>query len=153
MDNVHQSVHTDIRDKILDIRDVENRDEDIRGNLSDSDESDCRASAQRIVDEWNKLPIESKVQRMSADSKRAKSLRARIREYGEETVLKAISMIYDSDFLLGKKTDFQITFDWFVAPNNFAKVIGGNYNNRKSGENSDNQGSFYDMTRGWANSE
>lgn len=144
VDNVHQSVHTDIRDKILDNRDKENRDEDIeiRGSLSDSDESDCRASAQRIVDEWNKLPIESKVQRMSPDSKRAKGLRARIREYGEETVLKAVSMVYDSDFLLGKKTDFQITFDWFVAPNNFAKVIGGNYNNRKGGGSNGNSGEF-----------
>ena len=67
---------------------------------------------------------------MSATSTRAKSLRARIREYGEEKVMMAVAMVKNSDFLLGKKTDFQITFDWFVKPDNFAKVISGNYNNR-----------------------
>lgn len=42
----------------------------------------------------------------------------------------AVAMVKNSDFLLGKKTDFQITFDWFVKPDNFTKVISGNYNNR-----------------------
>lgn len=124
-------VTTEIRDKeIRDIRDLENRDQEIRFSLSDSDESDCRAEAQRVIGEWNMLPIESKVQRMSADSTRAKSLRARIREYGVDKVIEAVRMVYNSDFLLGRKTDFQITFDWFVKPNNFAKVVSGNYNNR-----------------------
>lgn len=124
-------VTTEIRDKeIRDIRDLENRDQEIRFSLSDSDESDCRAEAQRVIGEWNMLPIESKVQRMSVDSTRAKSLRARIREYGVDKVIEAVRMVYNSDFLLGRKTDFQITFDWFVKPNNFAKVVSGNYNNR-----------------------
>lgn len=124
-------VTTEIRDKeIRDIRDLENRDQEIRFSLSDSDKSDCRAEAQRVIGEWNMLPIESKVQRMSADSTRAKSLRARIREYGVDKVIEAVRMVYNSDFLLGRKTDFQITFDWFVKPNNFAKVVSGNYNNR-----------------------
>lgn len=118
-----------LRDK--EIRDLEIRDQEIRFSLSDSDESDCRAEAQRVIGEWNMLPIESKVQRMSMDSTRAKSLRARIREYGVDKVLEAVRMVYNSDFLLGRKTDFQITFDWFVKPNNFAKVVSGNYNNRQ----------------------
>lgn len=124
-------IDIEIRDKRLE---KENREEDIepeiRGNVSDSDESDCYAAAQRVVDAWNLLPVESKVHRMSATSTRAKSLRARIREYGEEKVMMAVAMVKNSDFLLGKKTDFQITFDWFVKPDNFTKVISGNYNNR-----------------------
>lgn len=124
-------IDIEIRDKRLE---KENREEDIepeiRGNVSDSDESDCYAAAQRVVDAWNLLPVESKVHRMSATSTRAKSLRARIREYGEEKVMLAVAMVKNSDFLLGKKTDFQITFDWFVKPDNFTKVISGNYNNR-----------------------
>lgn len=126
------NVTPEIRDlEIRDTEGIESTDLEIRGNVSDSDESDCRAAAQRVVDTWNLLPVESKVQRMSMDSSRAKSLKARLREYGEAKVLEAISMIYNSDFLLGKKTDFQITFDWFVKPNNFVKVISGNYNNRQ----------------------
>ena len=144
-DNVPTNVPTNVpieienRDKRLD---KENREIDIEpeivGNISDSDESDCYAAAQRVVDAWNLLPVESKVHRMSATSTRAKSLRARIREYGEEKVMIAVAMVQNSDFLLGKKTDFQITFDWFVKPDNFTKVISGNYNNRsqKSAESS-----------------
>ena len=151
-DDVSENVSTDIRDKISDIRepDIRYSEKEIRGNLSDSDESDCRASAQRIIDAWNKLPIESKVQRMSADSTRAKCLRARIREHGEEAVLTAVSMIYGSDFLLGKKADFQITFDWFVKPNNFVKVLGGNYNNRSGSVASDPLRESYAMMSDWA---
>ena len=44
---------------------------------------------------------------------------------------------------LKERTDFssrqwQITFDWFVRPNNFPKVLDGNYDDKKSGY--DNQG-------------
>lgn len=139
--NVPTNVPIEIenRDKRLD---KENREIDIEpeivGNISDSDESDCYAAAQRVVNAWNLLPVESKVHRMSANSTRAKSLRARIREYGEEKVMIAVAMVQNSDFLLGRKTDFQITFDWFVKPDNFTKVISGNYNNRsqKSAESS-----------------
>ena len=125
------NVTPEIRDlEIRDTEGIESTDLEIRGNVSDSDESDCYAAAQRVVDAWNLLPVESKVHRMSATSTRAKSLRARIREYGEEKVMMAVAMVKNSDFLLGKKTDFQITFDWFVKPDNFTKVISGNYNNR-----------------------
>ena len=83
VDNVHQNVHTEMENRERD-KEIENRDKDIepeiRGNVSDSDESDCYAAAQRVVDAWNLLPVESKVHRMSATSTRAKSLRARIRE-------------------------------------------------------------------------
>lgn len=150
-EDVSENVSTDIRDKILDIRDEENRDEDTReqSDLLDSDESNCRADAQRVIDAWNGLPLESKVQRMSKDSTRSKSLGARIREYGVEKVLEAVAMINNSDFLLGRKTEFQITFDWFVKPNNFSKVISGNYNNRQhSGSSAPASNPFLNMMAG-----
>ena len=56
-------------------------------------------------------------------------LRARVNEYGVDAVLQAIEKVRQSDFLKGGK-DFVITFDWFVKPNNFPKVLEGNYDNR-----------------------
>ena len=39
--------------------------------------------------------------------------------------------IRSSDFLKGQsKSGFIITFEWFVRPNNFPKVLEGNYDNR-----------------------
>ena len=56
---------------------------------------------------------------------------ARIKQYGVDDVLKAIDNIRNSDFLQGKasKRPWVITFDWFVLPNNFPKVLEGQYNN------------------------
>jgi hypothetical protein len=46
-------------------------------------------------------------------------------------VLEAIGKIQESPFLMGKtRKPFNITFDWFVLPNNFPKVLEGNYSDR-----------------------
>ena len=46
--------------------------------------------------------------------------------------MQAIDNIKNSDYLQGKVNDWKITFDWFVKPNNFPKVLEGNYNNKSS---------------------
>lgn len=58
-------------------------------------------------------------------------LRARINEHGLDTVIKAIKSIDQSKFLKGYVSDFRITIDWFIKPNNFIKVLEGNYNDKK----------------------
>ena len=55
-------------------------------------------------------------------------LRARIREYGTDAVLRAIEKIRCSSFLRGQNAKgWVISFEWFVRPNNFPKVLEGNY--------------------------
>ena len=55
-------------------------------------------------------------------------LHARIAEYGADAVLEAIEKIRGSDFLKGQNAKgWLITFEWFVKPNNFPKVLEGNY--------------------------
>lgn len=64
-------------------------------------------------------------------SKRATELRARLDQYGLQTVLDAIDRIKQSDFLIGKNNrGWTITFDWFVLPSNFPKVLDGNYDRK-----------------------
>lgn len=105
-------------------------------NITGSKDPVCRTDVQRAVNEWNKLsdcgirPIS----RLSNQSKRHESLKARIREYGIEDVLKAIRKIRGSDYLQGKVRKWAITFDWFVLPNNFPKVLEGNYDNKDGGD-------------------
>lgn len=93
----------------------------------------CRTDVQRVIECWNALGdfgIKA-VSRINSGTKRYDSLVARIKQYGIDDTLLAIDQIRDSDFLQGKnKNGWTITFDWFVLPNNFIKVLEGNYNNR-----------------------
>lgn len=106
-------------------------------NNTVSNDTVCQTAAvQRCVDAWNSLSdcgIKS-ISKMTSSSKRYQSLVARIKEYGVEDVLAAIDKIRDSKFLQGRtgsKRAWVITFDWFVLPNNFPKVLEGNYDDEK----------------------
>ena len=86
-----------------------------------------------VVEAWNGLGL-GQVRRITGERERL--LKARIKEYGEEGVLEAIGKIKDSDFLQGHGSKgWTITFDWFLGPRNFAKVLEGNYSNKKEERN------------------
>lgn len=96
--------------------------------------SSCRTEyRQAIIDAWNAAGI-STITKIVPGSARAKQLNARIREYGLNKVLQAIENVKISPFLHGQnRQGWIITFDWFVRPNNFPKVLDGNYTERKEG--------------------
>lgn len=82
---------------------------------------------------------------------RYKSLSARIREHGKDKVLEAIENIKASNFLQGMNDKgWVITFDWFVKPNNFVKVLDGNYSNRVTREQEKKGDDRYDGIKSWA---
>ncbi|MBZ9635619.1 hypothetical protein [Clostridium sp. FP1] len=84
---------------------------------------------QPVIDKWNSLNL-SKI--INIKGTRLKLVKARIKEYSIEDVLKAIEIIKISNFLKGQnKTSWVITFDWFIKPNNFIKVLEGNYKDNK----------------------
>lgn len=105
-------------------------------SISDSKESDCQkpqADFRHAIELWNSLEDLGikPVSRIDPSAKRFEMLRARIRQYGMKEYENAINRIRGSDFLQGKHSGrpWQITFDWFVKPNNFPKVLEGNYDN------------------------
>jgi len=78
-----------------------------------------------IMDKWNLLNL-SKI--INIKGSRLKLVNARVKEYKIEVVLKAIESISTSSFLKGQNnTSWVISFDWFIKPNNFIKVLEGNY--------------------------
>lgn len=80
-----------------------------------------------IISTWNKLGLQQ-LQAINSNTKRHTMLKARIGEYTLGTVLGAIESIDKSQFLKGQNNrGWTITFDWFVKPNNFLKVLEGNY--------------------------
>ena len=99
-------------------------------NLTVSNDTVRRTDVQRVAEHWNQLatygikPVTS----INHGTKRFDMLRARIRSYGMDKILKAIENIKKSPFLCGSgQKGWFITFDWFVRPNNFIKVLEGNY--------------------------
>ena len=111
-------------------------------NILDSKESNCQTEVRRCLDAWNELEeygIKA-VSKVSNTSQRYQRLVARIKEYGIEDVLKAIEKIKGSSFLQGKSNSrraWVVTFDWFVLPNNFPKVLDGNYDDHPDNQKSD----------------
>lgn len=94
-----------------------------------------------IKDLWNDLPDTiPKITTINPGTQRYKLLKARLNDYGEEKILQAIKRINSSKFLQGYNNNgWTITFDWFIKPNNFIKVLEGNYddkaNNKKENTN------------------
>lgn len=110
-------------------------------NLTISNEIVCqtenvRLDVQPIIESWNSLSNNSAIKpisKLTPASKRYQSLVARIKEYSLDDVLKAIENVSQSKFLKGDNNkSWIITFDWLVKPNNFPKVLEGNYNNTEN---------------------
>ena len=90
----------------------ENRDKRIENR--DRDKS---IDINKFISVWNSIGINKVI---SIKNKRLQSLKARIAEYSEDDVFRAIENIKQSNFLKGENDrGWRINFDWFVAPNNY----------------------------------
>lgn len=97
-----------------------------------------------LIEKWNELPDTiSKISTLKKDTQRYKMLSQRINEYGSDKILEAIEKIKQSSFLLGQnKSGWTITFEWFVRPNNFVKVLEGNYIDKKINKSNNTKGKY-----------
>lgn len=105
---------------------------DLDQDITVSNDTVCQTDIKHIMEKWNELESfgVKPIVRINRQSKRGSCLVARIKEYGVESVFAAIERIKNSNYLQGKnRYSWTITFDWFVLPNNFPKVLEGNYDN------------------------
>lgn len=122
-------------DRDLD-RDLE---KDIDSVSDKSDTLSVRTDIEQVITIWNELDGlgDIKAIRGIGDTGDRKRLTiARLKEYGVDGFRNAVERIKVSDFLQGKHNGkpWAITFDWMIRPNNFPKVLEGNYDNKVSGE-------------------
>lgn len=122
-----------------------------RKEYIDTDVSIMQHSISAIINAWNQLePYGIKmIYRINQGSKRYTSLTKLINQFGEEKVIDGIDKVKASEFLQGK-TDarFSLNFDWFINPNNFAKILDGKYDEKfkKQMKNNNNfERRHYDM--------
>lgn len=117
------------------------KESEVKEEITVSKDTVRQTEVRRAVDAWNQLEAcgIAKVSKLNASSRRYKMLSARISEFGIDDVLKSIDKVAHSSFLQGKSggsRQWMITFDWFVRPNNFPKVLDGNYDDRREMVNS-----------------
>ena len=89
------------------------------------------AEVQQIIDTWNSLGVK-KIKFIKNNTDRYKMLKARIKEYGIDTFLQTMEKIRYSTFLKNSKDTYWFNFDWFIGPNNFIKVLEGNYDDKEN---------------------
>jgi hypothetical protein len=100
--------------------------------LEEESENEDEIVIDTVVEEYNKTAF-SKIQKLS--DKRKSHIKARIKEYGINTVLDTIQRANKSNFLHGENNNkWAATFDWIVNPSNFLKIMEGNYDNRVNGK-------------------
>lgn len=68
--------------------------------------------------------------------KRKKMIWARIREHGKNSLADVVGQATSSDFLNGKNDRGWVAdIDWMLRPNNYVKILEGNYKNLNNGTN------------------
>ena len=98
-----------------------------------------------IIARWNTLPEPvPKLTVLKPGTKRYESLTARYDDYGVDNIMIAIEKVRKSSFLCGKSSNWHISFEWFVLPNNFPKVLDGNYTDSEQEQKPKSKGSMVD---------
>lgn len=114
------------------------QDKEQEENIFPSSNDDVRPSAagrgaeKAVVDAWNSLGL-NPIRSVATGSARKKLLSGRINQFGVPAILEAIENVRNSPFLNGQgNRGFTATFDWFLKPSNFQKVLEGNYSDQSA---------------------
>ncbi|WP_050608250.1 hypothetical protein [Clostridium niameyense] len=103
-----------------------------KDRLEDTTKVVSSIKLQPIIDKWNSLKL-NKLISINSGTSRYNMTNARIKEYGLDKVINAIDNINYSSFLKGQNNrGWTIKYDWFIKPNNFIKVLEGNYTDKES---------------------
>jgi len=141
----NQQQHKNIRSKEI-------KNNNIDTNVSTSVETDPPIDFVGLLDFWNKTmeSANAVIPKIKSLSERRKGfIKARVREFNKRAVFEVITKAGTSDFLNGRnKNGWVADFDWIFRPNNFPKVLEGNYDNRPNTQiNGNNRTSTYQEQR------
>ena len=87
-----------------------------------------KSQVDKIVQRYNSIQGLPRVVKLT-DSRR-RTLNARIKDYGVDTIYDMLALVEQSDFLRGNTHTWSASWDWLFNPNNFVKVLEGNYVNK-----------------------
>ena len=120
--------NTDLSNTDLSNTDLSNTDLSKTENSSTTEKVE-KEFIDTVIKKWNDIGLNTV---RNIKGKRLDSLHARIKEYSKDDVLTVIENVKYSDFLKGNNNrNWTADIDWILKPNNFIKVLEGNYNKDK----------------------
>lgn len=94
---------------------------------------------QQIADLYNETCVSFPRLSKLSDA-RKKAIRARLKQYSVDDFRRMFELAEGSDFLKGKNDrNWSATFDWMVKDANMAKILDGNYSDKKEGDGNGEQ--------------
>lgn len=91
-----------------------------------------KPSCQQIIDLFNSICVSFPSVRSLSDARR-KAIKARLNTYSLEQFKAMFEIAEASSFLKGQNgRNWQANFDWLIKDGNFAKVLDGNYSDKKT---------------------
>ena len=145
VDNVHSDVHTDNRDKISDIRDLDITDEEreIEGEDIAVPQAETAPPPSRlppcpfkkIMELYHQICV-SYPRIEDIDGERKKAVAARWRKYGDIAVFEQVFRIAQaSSFMKGENgRDWHADFDWMMRPSNIVKILEHKYDDKPTAQ-------------------
>lgn len=105
---------------------------------ADEAEDSSQTTLNDIAKKFNALIVANKsaikqIKTLKAGTQRARSTIARVKEFGLEKFIQGLDNATKSQFL---SDSTWASFDWIILPNNFPKVLEGNYNKEQQNGNS-----------------
>jgi len=127
----------------------ENRDVIVNEDRNEKEEGiEKKIDFEKVLTHWNVFAKQMELPQIKEINKsRRDKIISRSRE-AQFDFNNILSEIGKSDFLLGRKTNFKVNFDWiFKSENNYIKIIEGNYRNGKSTNNDTGQTKGFDIRK------
>lgn len=99
---------------------------------SSFDDAEVDVDFKALVNYWNTTTSNAFPRILSIDGNRRKMVIARINQWGKAAFAEAIQIAAQSAFLRGQGArGFVCTFDWFIKPTNFQKILEHNYDDKQ----------------------
>jgi predicted phage replisome organizer len=122
---------------LLDIEEDKERDKDIeRDTIADKPQKHSASEIQSVFDMYHEICVSLPKVKLITEGRKT-AVKAKLKRYSIEQIKEVFTKAEASDLLTGKVKSFKAGFDWIMKEANFAKIIEGNYDNRKAEKQTD----------------
>ena len=120
---------------VTEVKHFGNVEKEIEKEIEIEKEARCETPYQQIADLYNDTCVSFPRLKTLSDA-RKKAIKARLNVYTVEDFKEVFKKVEDSNFLKGKNNrDWVATFDWIIKDSNMAKILDGNYDDKKGVNN------------------